>query len=196
MIAAHNGHHSVCATLLENRAKVNHATPSKYTVLMGATGILTVRTLVRWGVKVDSFDIFEYTALMYFARAGRHKIIAELLRFGASVNLAGVNLRKTALTLALEWRKPLCVIQLLKACASISPHDLNTAIEFSVAELAAIDSTGLDVRQIEVSEFPVGVMVLAAGHPWPPSNDELFSPETHSPALDILRLGFIKFQLI
>ena len=194
MIAADNGHHSVCATLLGNRANVNHANPSKYTVLMGSTGFLTVRTLALWGANVDSFDIFEHTALMYFARAGRHKSIAELLRAGASVNLAGANLHKTALTLALEWRNPLCVIQLLKAGASISHHDLNTAIEFSVAELAAIDSTGLHVRQMEVLDFPVGVMVLAAGHPFPPSNDELFSLETHSRALDILRLGFIKFQ--
>jgi len=207
VFAAEHGHNPVCIVLLDKGANVNHTTKRKLTALMAGSGaahafephklraacgpghISVVRTLLKRGAAVDEFDIFEYTALMYSAQAGCHETMGVLLEYAASVDIA--RLDKTALTLAIEYKKPLCLRQLLRAGASISPDDEKMATALSVEEKKVFKESRIAWESIAVSALPVGLMIKRAVEPWSTKTHELFPAATRSKAVEMFRLGYL-----
>ena len=191
------GYDSFARILIDRNATVNYQATDGLTALMVATKnghVLVVRLLLERGAAVDrtviKTQLYEdWTALMFAAFGGHNVVASILLDVGASVNIG--HLDKTALTLAIEYENPLCVRQLLRAGASISPDDLKMAFELSVGELAVIREKGTALASIALSLLPVGLLILLAVEPWSTKNHELFSAATRSQAVEILRLGYL-----
>ncbi|KAK9766033.1 ATP-dependent RNA helicase [Basidiobolus ranarum] len=138
IIAAYNGHSSLCSFLVGfGHANINHRDVTHKTALSFASfegHDETVEALLERGAEVDCVDKFGWSALMLAAHAGKASVVQKLVDYGADTTLVTDN-GKTAEDLAREAGR-LAIVQILSECivpniASKRPT-IPTPIPFSV----------------------------------------------------------------